>query len=199
MASSVSICSNALIALGANPISSLDTSGTDGLDRVRIAANLYPTVKAAILRSHPWNCATKRVQLAPLTEAPAFGYAYQFTLPGDSLRVLSIGDEGQVGDYAIENNRLLCDENSVDLRYVADIEESEFDSQLVDVMEAAMAARMAYPITSSASMVQATETRLELLMRKARASNGQEDTTETLGEDGFGMARRGGYWSRSGR
>ena len=53
MASSVSICSNALIALGANPISSLDTSGTDGLDRVRIAANLYPTVKAAILRSHP--------------------------------------------------------------------------------------------------------------------------------------------------
>ena len=47
-----------------------------------------------------------------------------------------------------------------------------------------MAARMAYPITSSASMVQATETRLELLMRKARASNGQEDTTETLGKTG---------------
>lgn len=199
MASSVSICSNALLSLGAQPISSLDTSGEDVLDRVRIAANLYPTVKAAVLRGHPWNCATKRVQLAPLTASPAFGYAYQFALPGDSLRVLSIGDEGQVGDFAIENNRLLCDENSVDLRYVSDIEESEFDAQLVEVMEAAMAARMAYPITSSASMVQAMETRLELLMRRARASNGQEDTTETLGEDGFGMARRGGYWSRSGR
>jgi len=77
MATSVSICSNALLRLGAQTIASLSESN----DRARLAANLYETVRDSTLRSHPWNCAVKRVVLAPDTDVPAFDFAAQFTLP----------------------------------------------------------------------------------------------------------------------
>ena len=61
MATAVSICSNALLMLGDNPINSFDESATPGgLDRARIADNLWPSTRNSILRSHPWNCAIKR-------------------------------------------------------------------------------------------------------------------------------------------
>ncbi|EBA0378294.1 hypothetical protein FIX59_23640, partial [Salmonella enterica] len=66
MTSSVSICSNALLALGAHPINDFD----EDTDHARLCANLYPTVRNKLLRSHPWNCAIKRVVLSPVSAAP---------------------------------------------------------------------------------------------------------------------------------
>ena len=76
-----SICSNALLMLGAQTVAST----SDGTDRSTLAANLYESARDSVLRSHPWNCATKRVVLAPDSAAPAFGYAAQFALPSDFL------------------------------------------------------------------------------------------------------------------
>ena len=66
MATKVSICSNALLLLGDKTINSLD----EGTDRASLASNLYDSVRDSLLRSHPWNCAVKRVILAPDTETP---------------------------------------------------------------------------------------------------------------------------------
>ncbi|KAK6697243.1 hypothetical protein SNK04_014161 [Fusarium graminearum] len=64
-ANAVTICSNALLSLGAQPISSFDEAGGAAqLDRA--IAGLHPQVRKAVLRSHPWNCAIRRVQ-PPLT------------------------------------------------------------------------------------------------------------------------------------
>lgn len=89
MATGVSICSNALLMLGAQTIN--DFADQLNLDRAKLCANLYPTVRDDMLRSHPWNCAIKRAVLAPDAVAPAFGYTYSFELPADFLRVLEVG------------------------------------------------------------------------------------------------------------
>jgi hypothetical protein len=67
MATDVSICSNALLRLGAAPINSFEEADELGsnIQQVRLAGNLWPTVRKAILRAHPWNCATTRVLLSP--------------------------------------------------------------------------------------------------------------------------------------
>jgi hypothetical protein len=90
LTSAVQICSNALLLLGDNPIDSFDVDN----NRTRLVANLYESKRDKVLRSHPWNCATKRVTLSPSAEAPAFDWAYQFPLPSDWLRTLSVGLEG---------------------------------------------------------------------------------------------------------
>ncbi|MCP6417776.1 hypothetical protein NL482_26825, partial [Klebsiella pneumoniae] len=78
----------ALLALGAHPINSFD----ENTDHARLCSNLYPTVRNKLLRAHPWNCVVKRVVLSPVSTAPVFGFRFQFALPGDLLRVLSIGE-----------------------------------------------------------------------------------------------------------
>src|SRR3546814_19099578 len=75
MTTEVSICSNALLRLGADPINSFDEADNFGsnIERARLCANLWPNVRRQVIRSHPWNCATTRVVLSPDAAAPAFG------------------------------------------------------------------------------------------------------------------------------
>jgi len=179
MATSVSICSNALLMLGAQSINDL----TEDNDRARIASNLYPQVRDELLRKHPWNCCIKRVILAPDAEAPPYDYTYQFTLPSDWMRVMSVGDYGCEDDHRIEGRKILANTNVLKLRYVfANTNEGTWDSALVTVMTMAMCARMAYAITQSASLSQLKNQEYEIALRQARAIDGQDDPPETLGD-----------------
>lgn len=180
MATSVSICSNALLMLGAQPINDL----AEDLDRARLAANLYPSVRDDMLRAHPWNCAVKRVVLSPDSNPPAFGYAYQFPLPSDWLRTLSVGDYGAEIDYRIEGRAVLANDAAPKLRYIFRNEiEATWDAMLIHCMTLAMAARMAYAITQSASLEQGRMQDLEMALKRARAIDGQDDPPETFGDN----------------
>ena len=64
MTTAVTICSNALLELGADPINSLE----EGTKFARLCANLYPSLRDDVLRAHYWKCATKRVTLSPQHE-----------------------------------------------------------------------------------------------------------------------------------
>jgi hypothetical protein len=188
-ATDVSICSNALLLLGAKTISSFDENS----DRARLASNLFPMVRNYLLRSHPWNCAIKRVALAPDVAAPAFDWDYQFTLPGDYMRVLSVGEAGAEVPFKIEDGKLLCDDNPAYLRYVYRNENpATWDDMLVWGMTQAMKAAFAYPITQSASLEDLVEKICEQVLKKARAVDGQDDTPETLGDSPLLNARFGG-------
>lgn len=180
MTSSVSICSNALLALGARPVNSFD----EDADHVRLCSNLYPTVRDNLLRAHPWNCAIKRVVLSPVSTTPAFGFSHQFSLPGDLIRVLSVGELHDDISYRIEGNRLLANIDAVLLRYVfRNEDESTWDAALVNVAEATMQAKLAYAVTGSTSLRDTLTQEAAYLLRQAKAIDGQEEPPETL--DGY--------------
>ncbi|PTS84150.1 hypothetical protein DBR00_11500 [Pseudomonas sp. HMWF032] len=190
MATGVSICSNALLMLGAQTINSLD----DPLDRAKICSNLYPTVRDDLLRSHPWNCTIKRVLLAPDADAPAFGYSSKFELPSDFLRVLEVTDNGVFIDYLLEGRSILADSSSLQLRYVYRNEvENTWDAGLVMLLTLAMAAAIAYPITQSASVQANMEQKLSMAKKVARSIDGQEEPAQTLGDERLYGARLGGF------
>lgn len=180
MASGVSICSNALLMLGAQTINDFN----EPVDRAKLASNLYETVRDDLLRDHPWNCTIKRAVLAPDAVPPAFGYDQQFELPADCLRVLEVGQgDGQI-DYLIEGRHVLANATVLQLRYVYLNEvENTWDAGLVKLLTVAMAAAMAYPITQSAALQQTFEQKLEQAKRRARAIDGQEDPPQTLGNE----------------
>jgi len=193
MATGVSICSNALLMLGAQTIN--DFNDQLNLDRAKLCANLYPTVRDDLIRQHPWNCCIKRIVLAPDAAAPAFGYEQSFELPADFMRVLEVGSSGQQIDYLVEGRTIQANTTVLELRYVFRNEvESTWDSNLVQLMTVSMAAALAYPITQSASMQQTMEQKLETSLRRARAVDGQEDPPQALGDERLYSARFGSYW-----
>lgn len=179
MTSAVSICSDALLELGANPISSFDENN----DRTRLVANLYAARRDMVLRSHPWNCATKRVTLSPDTASPDFGWSYQFDLPSDWLRTLSVGIDGQEDDYVIEGRKILMNKNVCYLRYIFrnDVE-STWDALLIEGMKEVMKAAISYAVTKSTSKEQTVREVLRDILRQARSIDGQENPPETLGD-----------------
>lgn len=199
MTNAIQICSNALMMLGAKPIASFTESEGIGanLDRARLCSELYPGLKAAILRGHYWNATARRVILSPDETPPAFGYAYRFRLPGDWLRTWGVGDPNTRSrlDYRSEGRFLLCDETVLPLLYGADAPEDQWDTLLVDVVTMAMAARLAYPITKSTSEAEIREKKLALLLKEARATDGQDDPPETFGDFPLLTSRFGnGTW-----
>lgn len=190
MATGVSICSNALLMLGAQTINDFQ----EPVDRAKIAANLYPTIRDELLRTHPWNCTIKRVLLAPNATPPSFGYDNQFELPADFLRVLEVGEAGMQIDYLVEGRSILANATSIELRYVYlnDVENT-WDASLVGLLTLAMAAAMAYPITQSAALQANFEQKLVMAKKVARAVDGQEDPPQTLGDERLYSARHGAF------
>lgn len=187
--SPVTICSNALLMLGDSPIASFDAPS----DRARLAANLWPLVRDHVLRSHPWNCAIKRVALSPEVAPPPFDFAYSFLLPGDCLRVLSVGLEGDPPEYRLENRRILMDSNICQLRYIYRAELTEnWDSSLVWAMTMVMRAVFSYGVTQSTSLEAQIEATLRPLLRQARAVDGQEDDQPALDSSPLVAARYSG-------
>lgn len=186
MPSSVSVCSNALVMLGGAPFGSFD----EPKPHVRVASNLYPSVRDDVLRLHSWNCATKRVILAPLVNAPEFDFAYQFQLPGDWLRTLQVGRKGCPIEYRAEGQRLLADVAALPLVYCFRNEvEDTWSTNLIHVMELAMAAKMAYAVTASASLRDSHRDEYARELKQAKAIDGQDDPPEEFASGTFVASR----------
>lgn len=193
MATAVSICSNALLRLREKPINSFDeANASGGLDRAKICANIWPTVRDSVLRSHPWNCAIKRVQLAYEATAPSFGFTRQYVLPSDWMRNVEInGQLADECDYVVESGRLLIDSDVLKLRYVWKNKDPEtWDSLLVHATELLMAAEIAYAITQSTSLRDSWFTAYERKIREARTVDGQDQSPEVFGSFEILGARR---------
>lgn len=185
MATDVSICSNALLMLGASPIASF----TEGTKAAQVASNLYPDQKRDFLRAHPWNAAITRVQLAPLTTGPTFGWKAAFKLPTDCVRVLSVESSGYDIEHKIEGRNILADVTTVDVRYITNLAEDRWDASMVSAMTLKMAGAMSYAITKSASLADAWMAAADRKMREAKTLDGQEGTPDAIEDDPFMRAR----------
>lgn len=174
--SEVQICSNALLLLGARPISSFGDEG----DPATLCVNLWPTLRDGVLRSHPWNCAMKRVALAQDATPPAFDWSFRFQLPGDFLRAWTVGkDDDQQPDWQIEDGYIVMDDAICYLRYIRQLTDvTKYDSLLTQALTSGMAAFLAYPITKSQTQQDAMIKLHEFHLKQARTVDGMEGTGE---------------------
>lgn len=99
MTTKTDIANQALSLIGADSISSFEEN-TSTARRIR---TVYDTSRKALLRLHLFQCAVKRIKLSPLATQPEFGYAYQYQLPDDLIRIINTNTE----DYVVETDRLL--------------------------------------------------------------------------------------------
>ena len=185
--SAISICSNALQQLGDEPIASFSLS--EG-KRARLCSNLWPQVRDFILRKHAWPCARKRVILAPEATVPDFDWGFSFVLPSDWMRTLQVGRRGERLDFEMEGRKLYANTSALPIVYAWRNEDPAlWDSLLCDLACAEMTARLAYPITSSASLAQLKRGEADKAMREAKAIAGQDNEPEEWGDSPFTEVR----------
>lgn len=145
----VSICSDALILLGAKPISSFN----DGTDEANAADRLYPDVRNSALMLYPWSFAYKKVKLARLVTSPVSEWEYEYQLPGDRLgnpRAVfksSNASERPVKEWEIIGDKLMTNEEEVYIDYPYQTPEFAMPSYFVQLLKYMMAWHLSYPIT----------------------------------------------------
>jgi hypothetical protein len=79
----LSICSDAMIMLGAAPLSSF----SEGTDAAQAADRLYDDIRDTMIAQYPWAWSTKKVALARLAAAPTNEWKYAYAIAGDILGV----------------------------------------------------------------------------------------------------------------
>lgn len=178
MASVVEICNSALNQLGASTILSLTENSKNG----RLCNARYETIRDSVLRSHPWNAAIKRQSLAADTAIPDWGFAKQYTLPADCLRVLQIKNFSS--NYKIEGRKILSNDDSIQLVYVSVVTDpNQMDVLLRETISAALAADLAYAVTANAGLAGRMEEKYQFKISEARHADAGEgyNTDATLG------------------
>jgi hypothetical protein len=148
--SDIDICSNALVLLGMEPITSL-TEGTPSAD---VCGVRYPLLRDSIFSEYPWNFALKKALLSREVDTPVSGYAYQYLLPSDGkadgvIAAFETDDEGAhpISNYIIQGGRLLTDYKTVYADYIAEVDETYWPSYFVNFVAHALAADIALTLT----------------------------------------------------
>ena len=175
MTDAVSICNLALQSLGAKSISSLSEDST----AARACNRVYEHARDTELRAHPWSFARERVSLAANSTDPIFGFAKQYQLPSDCLRILPTNGYGGTtnqDDFQIEGRQILTNATSpVKLVYIKQVTDANtFDQLFVEVLVARIAMEISEAVTQSNKKKEDAATHYSQVRKEARRVNAFE-------------------------
>jgi hypothetical protein len=180
----VSICNIALISLGEDPLQSVFPP--DNTKAAILCANRYDDVRRGVLRSHPWNCNTREIQLAASSVVPAFGYGTAYPVPADYIRIIDIkGYDRQV--WKIRNLLnigpcILIDDGqssngTINVEYSFDLQDpTQMDPLLIHSIAYDLLTEIGAPLTQDENKIKRGLAILEGKLSSARMAGSQEQT-----------------------
>ena len=196
MPSDTDVANVALRLVGSTPITSI----SDGSDTANVVDDIYTEVRDDLLRSHPWNFATKRVQLAQSGTDPTFEFDNAFVLPADWLRTISVHDNdaghGSVlYRHEIVNGQqvLVTSSDAVYLRYVYQVTDPNLmAADFRRALALSLARDLSLPLASSNSMQERYSAEASRALARARSADAMGSFPE-LRPRGSWAASRGGF------
>ncbi len=186
MTSITEVCNIALLEIGEEPITSID-SPQKNATRCKL---IFDKVVDEVSASRYWSKLKSRVELALLPDPPVYEYTFQFQLPSDTLHVVSINDiaVGFIPDehidrlkYQIEGDKLLIDTNSVFIKYI----KRQSNPQLWGIyLERAIVLRLAaglsYIITGDATITEKKFLQYERYSRASTATDSNQGSASAI-------------------
>jgi hypothetical protein len=187
--SDVDLCSQALVRLGAAPIGSFFEGGAEAT----VAQRLYALVRDGLVSAHHWSFSIDQSALNDPEEAASADYAWRHLLPGDCLRVISVGAHraGRGLDYRVQGTSLLANERSITLTYQRRVPESDYPAFFAAALVARLAAEFCLPVTESAARAEVLRKSADLELRQARLVDSQQSTPRRVEDFTLIQARLG--------
>lgn len=185
------ICSRVLVALGDKPITSFAGKATANV----LARTHYEKVLRQLLGEYRWNFARKTLQLSRNVAAPARSkWSASYALPPDWLLTHVV----EVGEWPIEwdagPGAILCDatvDQAVLLTYSRRVPTDELPEFFIAYLEAALAAKWAFPLTAQESLTAAALKQATMQKVLARSADAQSSTAKRMPISRMMAARRG--------
>jgi hypothetical protein len=153
---SIRICSDALLILGAKPISSF----SEGTDAANICDRLYPNIRDATIQQYPWAFSFKKVSLSQIITAPVNEWRYAYQLPADRIgppraafTSTSVG-ERPFTEWEIYEDKLLTNSPTIVIDYQFSVPENKMPVYFVQLLKYMMAWHLAEPLTDQVSKAQ---------------------------------------------
>jgi len=174
-ASKIDIANIALRMIKAKRIGSFG----DDTEAARVLTDIYEDKVEYLLREHLWNFAVKRASLQAASPSPEWGFANSFELPSDCVRVVETDDDiyAHSEKWQVEGRKIVTDLDApLNIKYVARVDEVEFDPAFRECLAAELAAELALPLTGSLEIADEKRKRAEDKFRSAKADDGQEGT-----------------------
>lgn len=186
MASETDVANSSLALIGANLITDIDS---DSSQQATLARLWYANTRDEVLRSHLWNFATKRVELAELSTTPSHGWDHQYQLPSDCLRAYKINETEterlpSERRITIEGRLLLTNSTDVFLEYIARITDVNlFDAIFRAALEHRLASKFAYSLTNNTAKGKEQFDLFVNRILEARIADAHEGSPKRVTED----------------
>tara|TARA_R110000803_G_scaffold116458_1_gene185031 strand:- start:443 stop:1024 length:582 start_codon:yes stop_codon:yes gene_type:complete len=179
MASEVQICNLALAKVGDEQITSL----TENSKAARLCNLVYEPMRDTTLRSHPWNFAIQRVELAASTDTPSYEYNAQFTLPSNFLRLLGT-NMLDAAKFTVEGDQLLCNASTLKIKYIYQVTDpNKFDWLFIEALSARIAAELSIAMTDSRTLTVDLFNLFSTKLADARSADATEGTPDDITAD----------------
>lgn len=180
MASKVQICNMALSRLGASTITSL----TDNTTEAKLCNTLFDDLADRAIIQGSWATTIKRAELARTTTTPEYEYSYEFQLPTDPkcLKVLDINESSPGTEpYRIEGDKLLTDNDTIKIRYIGRLTDTEdYGVLLTEAVEILLASYLAMPISGDARLASTLREEYANIITLNLAIDGQQGSKELV-------------------
>lgn len=172
--SDISLCSSALLKIGARPIEVFD----EGSAEADVAGKLYANTRDALLVAHPWAFSLRQAELIEAPIPPEADFEHAFHLPDDMLRTISAGSAGRGRGiaYRILGRNLVTDVSRVTLTYQFRADENDFPPHFAQALIARLAAEFCIPLTEGTSRTEALYRLATAELRVARLIDSQQAT-----------------------
>jgi len=197
----VGVANLAIGWLGANRITSFDDAAVEA----QLVKDNYDAMLGATLESYEWTFAQKRFIPAALSTPPAWGYTYQFTVPGDILRVHYVGQNDNIQEDApcanwtreagpsLDSSVILCDNSVIYCRGTARIDDLAAWSELAAIALAArLGAEIAMALTNSRNMAESMWSLFGKKIAEADRIDGKQGKARQIRAPGIINARQAG-------
>ena len=199
MAASETVVGNAaLIKLGVATV----VTFADESKAARLLTQRFAALRDLEMRMHPWTAFTTRAALTAEAVTPAFGYAYQYVLPADCLRLTRVGDYDAVlglidydgggrALYALEDGRILTDLGApLHIRYVKRVTDTtRWDPCFEEALACRIAMDLGEPLTQSDTKIARAAALYKEAIKEARRQNAIERPAESIPDGPWVMGR----------
>lgn len=187
--SALDIASRALVLIGAEPITSFDSSSTEAL----VASNMYEDTVRASLSMSRWRFATEQAVLNQLTDVPTGRFDMAHQLPSDLLVLHAVTVNDNRIQYSMYGDKIFSDSTAnetlvADYTFRAD--EINFPSYFTMAVEYSLASIFATAIARDDGLMNLMERKANVLMAQARNLDSQQQTTRRLTTSRFITDRR---------
>tara|TARA_R110002074_G_scaffold123695_2_gene259606 strand:+ start:22 stop:630 length:609 start_codon:yes stop_codon:yes gene_type:complete len=190
-ASKFTICSKALVLVGANTISDFTSNTTESL----VSGQLYELALENMLTRTRWRFATQQATLSRHADAPTARWSAKYAIPSTALIINTLTINDNVIEFDRYEDNVLCDASTSDVvvaDYTFQPSEANFPPYFTQALVFELASLFAGAIARNDSLSNLYQNRAITQMAFAKSQDSQAQTTRKVDTTRFRNRRNSG-------